>query len=82
MRLPWRKRRSLEPDRARDESGRLVDGDTVCPPGWPGWADALSARPADPWRGPTMLLPVVGEPLLTRGQRWRSDQAGWMEPRP
>jgi hypothetical protein len=77
MRLPWRKRRSPEPDHARDDSGRLVDGDTVRPPGWPGWADALAARPADTWHGPTMLLPPVGGPLLTRGQRWRAEQSGW-----
>jgi hypothetical protein len=81
MQLPWRKQRTPEPDRARDESGRLIDGDTARPPGWPGWTDALAARPADPSHGPTMFLPVIGGPLLTRGQRWRADPDGWMEPR-
>ena len=82
MRLPWRKRQTPEPDHARDETGRLVDGDAVRPPGWPGWTDALAARPADPWHGSTMLLPMLGGPLLTRGQRWRADQAGRTELRP
>lgn len=82
MRLPWPKRRSPEPVRGRDETGRVVGGDTGRPVGWPGWTDALAARPVDPWHGSTMLLPVIGGPLLTRGQRWRADQARWTEPRP
>lgn len=75
-----RRRKSPEPDHARDETGRLMDGDTVRPPGWPGWTDALAARPADPWHEPAMILPVVTAPLLTRGQRWRTDPARRTEP--
>lgn len=82
MRLPWRRSRSPERDHSRDECGRLVDGDTVRPPGWPGWTEALAACPADPWRGPTTILPVVDGPLLTPGQRWRADHAGRSEPKP
>jgi hypothetical protein len=52
MRLRWRKQGSPKSDHARDESGRLVDGDTVRPTGWPGWTDALAARPVDPCPGP------------------------------
>lgn len=75
MGLRRRKRRSPEPNQGREKSGRLLDSDTVRPVGWPGWTDALAARPVDPWRGSTMILPMVGGPLLTRGQRWRADQA-------
>jgi hypothetical protein len=82
MRLRRRKRSNPEPEHGRDEFGRLVDGDTVRLPGWPGWTDALAAHPADPWHGATMILPTVGGPLLTRGARWRAEQAGSAEPRP
>jgi hypothetical protein len=51
MRLRRRKPCNPEPDHARDESGRLIDGDTVRQPGWLGWTDALAARPADPSSG-------------------------------
>lgn len=47
MRLRWNWRLRKEPGNGRDATGRLVDGDTVRPPGWPGWADALAARPAE-----------------------------------
>lgn len=50
----WRRHRptAAEQDRAaRDPRGRIYDGDTVAPPGWAGWADALSARPVNGQHG-------------------------------
>lgn len=66
------------PDHGRDSAGRLVDGDTVRPDGWRGWADLLPGHQADPGREaltePTQV--VYHQPLMTRGQQWRGSGGG------
>jgi hypothetical protein len=53
LRRLWPGRRWTLPDPypSRDRSGRLVDGDRVCPDGRERWTDLLPTRRVDPDRG-------------------------------
>lgn len=71
MRWPWTPRRRRAPEPI-NHLGPVPDGDTILAPGQRRTAELLaeeSARRAA-LDAPTVLLNL---PLLTRGQRWRSN---------
>ena len=73
-RAPWRSRCACGFDRwpCTLERRSLP----LAPSGLPGGTSAVRVRPAVPpsksWNGPTLVL----TPLLTRGQRWRTERQG------
>lgn len=69
----WRPQpETADPNHGRDRSGRLVDGDTVLPPGWECRSGPVAADRRGAFTEDTAIIPVV-----TPAARLRGLGGGW-----